>query len=380
MSDETKGKKGATKRSTVKFMNLEADNWMGPSIFGHSSETYEDDEFDKFRKERMHTKIMKLKQLEADRWMSDAEEELTRGKSGGAVDQSMLALVQPLLVNPEVQKQWLEKSPAERMALAQTVNMMTQRGTDTGSLGAMFPMMLALQNGGKGASIEDVSKIYLAGVENSAKNNQAQKSPVEIMEQVNKIIQPYRDQLDSQNKYIWDMQIKRLEDKIVDPKEYLKTLRHDAEEFGFTRAGGDSPERIVFETRKEDNAEKWRQIEYQDASATARYDMVFKGIKEIFGDNLGKIVSSLGGAAVDKVRGGIDGRPPADAISVICPYCQTQFYSPPDAQTLRCPNPKCNKPLRITRTAPGVPQNGNPQPPTQPSQDESNPSEASVNV
>lgn len=380
MSDETKGKKGTTKRSTVKFMNLEADDWMGPSIFTRSSESAEDDEFAKFKKEKIHDRIVKLKELEADKWLSDAENELTRGKSGAPVDQSILAIVQPLLVNPEVQKQWLEKSPAERMALAQSVNMMTQRGTDTGSLGAMFPMMLAMQGNGKGASIEDVSKIYLAGVENSAKNNAAQRSPVEIMEQVNNMIKPYRDQLDSMNKLVWETQIKRLEDKIVDPREYFKTLRQDAEEFGYTRGGGESAERLVLENKKEEYAEKWRTIQYQDVQGQNRIQMVVDGIKSIFGDSVGQIVKGLGGAAVDKVRGGITGgRPPADAISIECPYCQTQFYAPPDARTLRCPNPKCNKPLSITKiapeNAPGVPQNGTP-----PSQQQDNQSSADINV
>jgi hypothetical protein len=195
----------------------------------------------------------------------------------------------------------------------------------------------------QGVDLKGIAEIFKAGVEAAkAQNPTTQQNPMEIYKVVAEMVAPFREATSQKEREVWDLRMKELESRIVNPMEWIKSVKQGAGELGMSPAGKSQidlelakmaqTERL--ETRRIDIEEKM--LNHKLANEGKTVEQITDLVKTVGEGPIGDVLKNIGAAGADRLRGSAKSNS-ASIVQVKCPSCSGVFPANAQLATLLCP-------------------------------------------
>jgi ribosomal protein S27E len=284
-------------------------------------------------------KVDELKRLTIERMLAEERAKLEEARKKVPPDTAAAAgilgsIMQVAQVDPARAKEFLSSLSEEDIL---KLSMLTS-SSQAGGILSLIPLLKSGSVGVKdiveivkminpqpqpSIDLKGLAEIFKAGME-AAKSTS--NSPADTLTAVMNIVKPFYELLSEKDRELWNERIRALESRIVDPVEYLKTIKSSAQELGLAApSGGDTQALIEIERLRterdlklqelQQSFERWR-VEQQ--MEVAKWDRV----KDMLQGPLGQTLRAVGAVAASRVGGA---RVQAQFENVKCPSCGNTF-------------------------------------------------------
>ncbi len=225
------------------------------------------------------------------------------------------------------------------------------------------------QQGSIGEVTKSLAEMFKVGVEvgrGQAQPQVQQQNPLEAYKVVQEMMRPVLDELKATREHNTELRMKEIESKIVNPIEYIETVKKSAQSLGLT-SGGKTAVDIEIEKMQQVERLDNRKLDFEmkkfdkEAESGDRTIELIKGVME---GPVGKVIDYMGKAGADRIR---LGKPATGNNAVItCPneLCRKDFYGDSNAPEVVCPH--CHAVLKKLQAPQPPPQTQEPAPAPQP--------------
>jgi predicted RNA-binding Zn-ribbon protein involved in translation (DUF1610 family) len=312
---------------------------------------------------RKSKKLQELEEIEVDAYIAEAKEKIKKA-SPDKLDSAQTTNFAAMLFagrKPEEIKEILSTLTQEEIdrlayiASSMTPNGLTNfRGFLREPTTTMKDAIDAIKVGvelsrkpaetGNAVDLKGIAEIFKAGVEAAkAQNPTSQQNPMEIYKVVAEMVNPFRDALGQKDREVWELRMKELESRIVNPMEWIKSVRQGAGELGMSPAGKSEIDLRLAEMSQKERLET-RRIDIEEKQLDRKLDNEGKTIEQIkdlvktVGEGpIGEAIKMIGGAQADKMRGSVAKSNSGRVVQVKCPSCNGVFPANEQLATLTCP-------------------------------------------
>lgn len=313
---------------------------------------------------RKSKKLQELEEMEIDAYIAEAKEKIKKA-SPDKLDSTQTTSFAAMLFagrKPEEIKEILSTLTQEEIdRLAYIASSMTPNGLtsfrgflrepSTSMKEAIDAIKVGVELSKKPAEtsnavdLKGIAEIFKAGVEAAKAQNPTatQQDPMQVYKMVQEIVKPFQDALGQREKENMDLRMKEIESRIVNPVEWYKNMKQMSTEMGLSPAGkteidlkiADMAQTERLEGRKLDwEMRKWELSKEADIQ---KYQMV----KDILEGPVGQVISNVGKAGADRMRGSPNksANQPVQSVQTMCPNpnCQKVIYVDPKANQVQCP-------------------------------------------
>ncbi len=155
------------------------------------------------------------------------------------------------------------------------------------------------------------------------------------LERAIEIVKPFFEVAMQKDREIFEERLKRLEEKIIDPREWLQSLRSDAQLLGY------GPSEVDSEVEKlRIDLEKWkadRELEFRKWLTEQEIEQrKWEQVGQLFQGPLGEVLKSVGKAGAERLKGARSAN--FNVGEVTCPKCSKQFYADVSRNVAVCPH------------------------------------------
>lgn len=326
-----------------------------------------EDEIRTMKKEYALTKIQRL--VEEEKRRLQELQQTGRGWPVAWQRDFVANIVSAALDNPQKAKEFLKDLTDEEIARFATLVM----AASSGNASAFPPMAQLLFARGQSLTAKDVVDIVnavrpregqahqvspkefadavasLAKTIAEARGGRGEGNYQDAFKAALEMLKPMFEEVVKAREEAFDAKLKALEERIVDPLEYLKAIKSAAAELGLS-GGGTSPEiekmRIDLEKWKierEWEMQKWTmEEERRRMSEKMRWETTRKLLEPVM-RRVGPLVESLGKDLAKSVRAAGYGNP-AKELAFPCRKCGAAVTVEPGAEAAKCP--KCGQEYR----------------------------------
>ena len=332
---------------------------------------------------RKQKKIQELEGLEIDAEIAKARKEILESQtSQQPLQQGQAQNFAQMLFGPrnaaEVKEilESLSEEHIEKLALITSAMNNSQLGavthllrrpeTSTKETIELINTIVKMNQPQQATNLENVVKsmadMFKTGVELGKSQTpapQSQQSQVSILKEYHDtFVKPLFDQLSQKDKSLLDARLKEIEDKIVNPIEYIKHIKSVAGDLGLSPAGKSEIDLRIKEMDERAALDKerliWEKEKYGEEKASQRE--IIGTVKEVLQGPIGKAIESLGAGAADRVRGRAGSSAPLPQVTqVTCPACTKTLFADPNAPFTVCPHCGATLQKQLTASPPSSP-------------------------
>lgn len=312
----------------------------------------------------------RAKELQAQVYIKQLEREVDEAGGGeaGTASQQSEALVSNLLLNPEVQKQWLSYTDEQRTVLLTVINstVSARGGKAAGSdINSVLPLLFMRMNQNPTSNVKDLIELVnlVTGGQRKddegkslieamrlgfemAKSSQPQGGSREgILKEAMEFLKPLYETLAGKDKELYNQQFEFLKGQIASPADIIKSLTENAQALGFQR-GNTS---LEIEKFKVDH-DRWK-TEQEWGQERWREEMALKKVNE---QQRWQAIQDLGSKFIDRAGPVIDATIRRSTNMIQGPTAPQQAQEGATAQ--EAPQPtvhtfpcqKCKEPVQVT--------------------------------
>jgi hypothetical protein len=184
-------------------------------------------------------------------------------------------------------------------------------------------------------TLEGISALFKTAFEAAEKKNQEPPvNPAALIKDAVEMVKPFYESLAQKDREVWEARLRQLEERIINPREWLESIRQDAQLLGFTPSGVDKEiEKIKIDhekwkTDKEFEFKRWMMEQELENRKWEQIGQIMQG-------PLGEVIKKFGSAGAERIRGGA--APSLRVETVTCPKCGKPFYANSLADYAVCP-------------------------------------------
>lgn len=300
----------------------------------------------KMDKQDSMEKITRLKKMELQKRTLEREKEVLNVEKEIKDLKGEVSARPPVNIPPAVVEHVMNLPPDQQqkyvMMYGALANASRSTGDNTGNLVAM--MMLGNMNQqaqqNQPFSIKDIAEVFKAGVE--AAKSQGGGGQAEVFKTVIELMGPIYSTMSQKDQILFSERLKGMEDKIVNPVEYLKEIRDVGQSLGLSTQADPNIQMQLTKIQGE-NAMALEKMRQDGERWKLEFDAKIKGdeaknetLRSAITGPLGRVAEALGGAAAGKMAAGKPSVQQPKVTMINCPACNGSFYGVEGADRVIC--------------------------------------------